>query len=69
MIVQLNNPFVALEDLSRRRFLAGSTGALLSAGTVALLAGRPALAAEQSKKKGGDVQSDIQILNTALGAE
>lgn len=68
MIVRISNPFAPLEDLSRRRFLTGTTGALLSAGTIALLAGRPALAAEHSKK-GGDVQSDIQILNTALGAE
>lgn len=68
MIVRVN-PFAALEDLSRRRFLAGSTGALLSAGTVALLAGRPALAVEHGKKKGDDAQSDIRILNTALGAE
>lgn len=68
MIVRIN-PFAALEDLGRRRFLVGSTSALLSAGTVALLAGRPALAAEHSKKKGGDAQSDIRILNTALGAE
>ena len=66
MIVRIN-PFAALEDLSRRRFLIGS-GAVLSAGTVALLAGRPALAAEYGKK-GGDPQSDIRILNTALGAE
>lgn len=66
MLVQFN-PFAALENISRRRFLAGS-GALLSAGTVALLAGRPALAAEHSKKS-GDPASDIRILNTALGAE
>lgn len=67
MIARIN-PFAALEDLSRRRFLVGASGGLLSAGTVALLAGRPALAAEHSKK-GGDVQADIGILNTALGAE
>lgn len=67
-MIALVNPFAALEGLSRRRFLLGSTGAVLSAGTVALLAGRPALAAEYAKK-GGDPQSDIRILNTALGAE
>lgn len=66
MMVRIN-PFAALENLSRRRFLVGSSGAVLSAGTVALLAGRPALAAEHSKS--GDVASDIRILNTALGAE
>jgi rubrerythrin len=66
VIVQIN-PFAALENLSRRRFLAGS-GTLLSASAVALLAGRPALAAEHDKK-GADPASDIRILNTALGAE
>lgn len=68
MIARIN-PFAALENLSRRRFLAGSTGALLSAGAVALLAGRPALAADYGMTKDGDVQADIRILNTALGAE
>lgn len=63
-----NNPFAALAGLGRRRFLAGS-GALLSAGTVAMLAGRPALAAAQRVRQDGDAQSDIRILNTALGAE
>ncbi|SIQ21451.1 Ferritin-like domain-containing protein [Aromatoleum tolulyticum] len=67
MIVRIN-PFAALEDIGRRRFILGS-GALLSASAVALLAGRPALAAEYGKKKGADTQSDIRILNTALGAE
>lgn len=61
------NPFADFENLARRRFLIGS-GAALSAGTVALLAGRPALAAEYGKN-GGDPESDIRILNTALGAE
>ncbi|NMG43356.1 DUF4439 domain-containing protein [Aromatoleum toluvorans] len=67
MIVRIN-PFAALEDISRRRFLFGS-GALLSASAVALLANRPALAAEYGKKKGGDSTADVRILNTALGAE
>ncbi|MCC4117214.1 ferritin-like domain-containing protein [Aromatoleum toluclasticum] len=67
MIARIN-PFAALEDIGRRRFILGS-GALLSASAVALLAGRPALAAEYGKKKGADTQSDVRILNTALGAE
>ncbi|HVK95576.1 MAG TPA: ferritin-like domain-containing protein [Noviherbaspirillum sp.] len=49
---------------SRRSFL-GKSGLLLSGAAVALLAGQDALAA-----KGQDAgTSDIQILNTALGAE
>lgn len=68
-MIDLINPFAALEGLTRRRFLLGTSGALLSGATVALLAGRPALAAEYGKKKAGDPQSDIRILNTALGAE
>ncbi|QEL64638.1 hypothetical protein OTERR_11620 [Oryzomicrobium terrae] len=69
MLVQIN-PFASLEQLSRRRFLVGS-GALLSASTVALLANRPALAAQYAKKGGdkGDAAADVRILNTALGAE
>ena len=66
MIARIN-PFSALEDLSRRRFLAGSS-ATLSAVAVALMAGRPALAAEQGSKH-DDAESDVRILNTALGAE
>ncbi|HRP98024.1 MAG TPA: ferritin-like domain-containing protein [Rhodocyclaceae bacterium] len=61
------NPFAPLETLTRRRFLAGS-GAVLSAGAVALLAGRPALA-DQHRSQGGDAEADARILNTALGAE
>ncbi|WP_374503324.1 ferritin-like domain-containing protein [Zoogloea sp.] len=66
MIARIN-PFSALEGLSRRRFLAGSS-ATLSATAVALMAGRPALAAEQGGKH-DDAESDVRILNTALGAE
>ena len=66
MIARIN-PFSALEDLSRRRFLAGSS-ATLSAVAVALMAGRPALAAEQGSKH-DDAESEVRILNTALGAE
>ncbi len=49
--------------LSRRRALAGS-GLLLSAAAVALLGGRDALAAGSAP-----MESDLRILNTALGAE
>jgi len=66
MIVRVD-PFSALRTLNRRRFLTGS-GAVLSAGTVALLAGRPALAANYGKKQ-TDMSEDVRILNTALGAE
>ncbi len=50
---------------SRRAFL-GQSGLLLSGTAIALMAGREALA----KGKGTDaVESDVRILNTALGAE
>ncbi len=60
------NPFAALDSLARRRFLIGS-GTALSAGAVALLSGRPALAAYGAKA--AKPSADVQILNTALGAE
>ena len=50
---------------ARRRIM---TGAMLSAGAVALLGGRDAMAASK-KASHGDVASDVRILNTALGAE
>lgn len=53
--------------LARRRALAVS-GAVLSAGAVALLGGRDALAAGKAGKTSGS-ESDVRILNTALGAE
>ena len=53
--------------LSRRRALAG-TGLALSATAVALLGGRDALAAG-TKSSAADIESDVRILNTALGAE
>ncbi|OYV00292.1 MAG: ferritin [Burkholderiales bacterium PBB5] len=53
--------------LSRRRALAGS-GLVLSAGAVALLGGRDALAAG-TQVSAADIESDVRILNTALGAE
>jgi rubrerythrin len=49
---------------SRRAFL-GNSGLALSGAAVALLAGRDALAA----KGGASMESDVRILNTALGAE
>lgn len=53
--------------LARRRALAGS-GLVLSAAAVALLGGRDALAAG-SQAGAADVEADVRILNTALGAE
>ncbi len=49
---------------SRRSFL-GQSGLLLSGAAVALLAGRDALAA----KGGASTESDVRVLNSALGAE
>jgi rubrerythrin len=57
--LQMPNPVAA-----RRMFL-GQGGLLLSGAAVALLAGKPALAA----KADGATANDVQILNTALGAE
>ena len=54
---------MASPQAARRLFLA-RTGLTLSGAAVALLAGNEALAAKTSGKAG-----DIQILNTALGAE
>ena len=62
--------FVLPEDFSvppRRRALAG-TGLVLSAAAVALLGGRDALAAG-TKTSAADIEADVRILNTALGAE
>jgi rubrerythrin len=49
---------------ARRSFL-GKSGLLLSGAAVALLAGQEALAAKRDKS----AESDIRVLNTALGAE
>lgn len=49
---------------SRRAFL-GNSGLALSGATVALLAGRDVLAA----RTGASTESDVRVLNTALGAE
>ncbi len=51
--------------LAARRLFLGRSGLVLSGAAVALLAGNDALAA---KTKGG-AAGDVQILNTALGAE
>ncbi|RZI84948.1 MAG: ferritin-like domain-containing protein [Rubrivivax sp.] len=56
-----------LSLLSRRRALAG-TGLALSAGAVALLGGRDALAAS-AKVSAPELEADVRILNTALSAE
>ena len=53
---------------ARRRALSLS-GAVLSAGAVALLGGRDALAATGKKASDKEIEADIRILNTALGAE
>jgi len=54
--------------ISRRRALSGSGAAVLSASAVALLGGREALAAG-AKVRAEELESDVRILNTALGAE
>lgn len=57
---QMSTPVAA-----RRLFLGRSGGLVLSGAAVALLAGNDALAA----KAGGGKAADVQILNTAIGAE
>ncbi len=51
--------------VAARRLFMGRSGLVLSGAAVALLAGNDALAA----KAGGATAGDVQILNTALGAE
>ncbi|MBS0342654.1 MAG: ferritin-like domain-containing protein [Proteobacteria bacterium] len=51
---------------ARRAFLSRSSGLVLSGTAIALLAGNDVLAAQQAK---GGGHQDVQILNTALGAE
>ena len=55
----------APNQLEARRAFLGKSGLLLSGTAVALLAGRDALAA----KGGKSAESDIRVLNSALGAE
>ena len=57
--LQMPNPIAA------RRIFLGQSGLMLSGAAVALLAGKPALAA----RAGAATVNDAQILNTALGAE
>jgi rubrerythrin len=58
--------FLILPDpAAARRMFLGQSGLVLSGAAVALLSGREALAAAT----GGDTAGDVQILNTALGAE
>lgn len=54
-----------IETPMSRRSLLGGSGLLLSGAAVALLAGRPALAAGSRDTAG----QDVRILNSALGAE
>lgn len=54
--------------LSRRRAMSLSGAAVLSASAVALLGGRDALAAG-AKVSAKELEADVRILNTALGAE
>jgi len=51
--------------MSRRSLLRGTSGLILSAGAVALLSGKDALAAKSASNASGDVA----ILNVALGLE
>lgn len=58
--------FLAMPNpVAARRLFLGQSGLVLSGAAVALLAGHEALAA----KAGGATAGDVQILNTALGAE
>jgi rubrerythrin len=58
--------FLLIENpIAARRLFIGQSGLVLSGAAVALLAGKPALAAQQGDGHAGDAQ----ILNTALAAE
>jgi rubrerythrin len=63
-LIQPDDNLDPLTPLARRSFL-GKSGLLLSGAAVALLAGNDALAAKSSKS----IASDVNILNSALGAE
>ncbi|EER58908.1 conserved hypothetical protein [Acidovorax delafieldii 2AN] len=68
----MKNTFIDMPSqalfLARRRAMSVSGAAVLSAGAVALLGGRDALAAG-AKVNAKDLETDVRILNTALGAE
>lgn len=61
----LPSPLVA----SRRRLLTGAGRATLSVAAVTLLAGCDSIAAEKQMQSSADPDSDVAILNTALGLE
>jgi rubrerythrin len=67
MSMQQGESFSFLSHPSRRQSLFGAA-AVLSAGAVALLAGREVLA-QGAKPSAAQHESDTRILNTALGAE
>ena len=57
--------FIMPTPAAARRMFLGQSGLVLSGAAVDLLSGKDALAATV----GGDTAGDVQILNTALGAE
>ena len=59
----------APDILSARRAFLGQSCLVLSGAAVALLAGRDALATDVAKGAASSGESDIRILNSALGAE
>ena len=61
MLIRVNE----LQDSSRRTFMGRSSGLMLSGAAVAMLAGNSRLALAA----GGDMSSDVGILNVALGLE
>jgi len=64
--LEMNMSFLRVDNpAAARRLFLGHSGLVLSGAAVALLAGKDALAA----KAGAMDANDVQILNTALGAE
>lgn len=61
--------FVPSFTLARRVFIARTGKATLSAATVALLAGKDALAVSTDQSSDAAVAADVEILKTALSAE
>ena len=64
----VEKPFYSGLAASRRQFLEHVSGATLSAGAIALLAGLPGFA-QANHAREEEHQSDIAILNAAIGAE